>query len=102
MVYQHSKSMNKIVSGSKKQKFNRDDSWSIRTWWRRHVDTTRISLSNKYFVSLSLTHYQLFFVFIWIYFGITFILWGVFYILAIPFIALWNKLISKSNKTRRI
>lgn len=102
MVYQHPKSMNKIVSGSKKQKFNRDDSWIVRTWWRRHVDTIRISLSNKYFVSLSLTHYQMFFVFVWIYFGLVFIPWGIVYIVLVPFKAISNLFLGKSFKTQKI
>ena len=90
MVYQHSNSINKIISSSKKQKFNRDDSWAIKTWWKKYVDVTRISLSNKYFVSLSITYYQAFFPFVWFYFGLVAIPWGILFILSAPFLFLRN------------
>lgn len=102
MVYQHSKSMNRIVVGSKKESFNRDIAWKIRTWWWRYVDTTRISLSNRYIVSLSITFYQLFFVFLWIYFGLLLIGWSIFYIICIPFIALKNLLLRITSKTYKV
>lgn len=76
MIYQHSKSMNRIVSGAKKHSFIRDTQWKFKTWARKHINLCRISLSNKYFVSLSITHYQAFFPFVWLYFGLVYIAWA--------------------------
>ncbi len=98
MVYQHSNSINKIVTSSKKQKFSRDDSWRIRTWWFQHVGVTRISLSNKYFVSLSITYYQAFFPFVWFYYGLVAIPWGILFLLSAPYY-LFKKLFIKLSCT---
>ncbi len=77
MVYQHSKSTNRIISNGKRNAFNRDACWKFKTWGRRHINFCRLSLSNKYFISLNITHYQAFFPFIWIYFGLVYAAWGV-------------------------
>ncbi len=94
MVYQHCKSTNRIVSHAKRVAFNRDKCWKLRTWGRRHINLCRLSLSNKYFVGLSITHYQAFFPFIWIYFGLVYVAWGI-SMIAYPFV----KLISLMLKT---
>ncbi len=97
MVYQHSKSTNRIVSNAKRRSNGRDICWRFKTWGRKHINFCRLSLSNKYFVGLSITYYQAFFPFVWVYFGLVYAAWG---ISMIGYAVVWLlNLIFKFNST---
>ncbi len=101
MVYQHSKSTNRIISNCKRNSANRDLCWKYKTWGRRHINFCRLSLSNKYFLGFNITHYQAFFPFVWVYFGLVYAAWGI-SMIAYPITKLIMKIlrIDSSNSVR--
>lgn len=101
MIYQHSISMNKIVSTAKRQKFNRDFLWKVRNWGRNHINFVRLSLSNKYIVSLCITQYQMFFLPVWIYFGLVTVAWAI-SLIVYPIIWAFNKILNISCISKRV
>ncbi len=96
MVYQHSKSINRIVTNAKKENGSGCLRLRYRRWAKKHVSLCKMSLSNKYFLSLSITHYQAFFLFVWIYFLLVYLVWLVSMIFY-PFICLFSKSLRKDS-----